>query len=56
MLWVPSHSFKSIESWGFSSVVERLPSKRKDLGLVLSSENKQTNKQTNKQSIEHLDR
>ena len=33
--------------WGFSSVVESLPSKCKALGSVLSSGNKQTNKQTN---------
>jgi len=36
--------------WGFSSVVEHLPSKRKALGSVPSSEKKKTNKnkQTNK--------
>jgi hypothetical protein len=33
--------------WGFSSVVERLPSKCKALGSVLSS-GKNKNKQTNK--------
>jgi hypothetical protein len=34
--------------WGFSSVVERLPSKRKALGSVLSSGQRQKNKQTKK--------
>jgi len=38
--------------WGFSSVVERLPRKRKALGSVPSSEKKNPpkNKQTNKQT------
>ena len=31
--------------WGFSSVVEHLPSKSKALGSVLHSRNKQTKKQ-----------
>jgi len=34
-----------VRGWGFTSVVERLPSKYKALGLVPSSKNKQTNKQ-----------
>jgi hypothetical protein len=35
--------------WGFGSIVEHLPSKRKALGSVsaLEKTNKQTNKQTN---------
>jgi len=43
-----------MQGWGFSSVVERLPSKRKALGLVPSSEKTKTKtktktpKQTNK--------
>jgi len=39
--------------WGFSSVVERLPSKRKALGSVPSSEKKKkkNQKQTKKQNI-----
>jgi len=32
------------QGWGFSSVVERLPSKRKALGSVLSSEKKKRKK------------
>jgi len=32
--------------WGFSSVVEHLPSKRKALGLILSSEKKKCNEKT----------
>jgi len=31
----------AVRGWGFSSVVERLPSKRKALGLVPSSEKKE---------------
>lgn len=30
-------TLKLFSGWGFSSVVERLPSKRKALGLILSS-------------------
>jgi len=33
-----------MRGWGFSSVVERLPSKRKALGLVPSSEKKKKKK------------
>jgi hypothetical protein len=36
------------ESWGFSSVVEYLPSKHKTLGLVLSSGEKKKKRQNNK--------
>jgi len=52
----PSSGFKKAAAWGwgFSSVVERLPSKRKALGSVPSSEKKkkQTNKQTSKQAAD----
>jgi len=39
---------KKNRGWGFSSVVERLPSKRKALGLVLSSGNKKIKKKKRK--------
>jgi hypothetical protein len=48
---------KQVPGWGFSSMVERLPSKHRALGLVLSSrgKNKQTNKQTTLSSYrEHI--
>jgi len=35
--------------WGFSSVVERLPSKRKALGLVTSSEKKKEERKRKKE-------
>jgi len=38
--------FSSVGGWGFSSVVEHLPSKLKALGLVLSSEKKKEKKKT----------
>jgi len=41
---------KKNRGWGFSSVVERLPSKRKALGLVLSSGNKKIKKKKEKKN------
>ena len=37
--------------WGFGSVVERLPSKRKALGLVPSSEKKKKEKEKKKKKF-----
>jgi len=45
---------KRILGWGFSSAVERLPSKCKALGLVPSSEKKKKKKKENKRILKTL--
>jgi len=40
--------------WGFSSVVERLPSKRKALGSVLSSRKKEKKKKRKKEKDRYV--
>ena len=42
----------SLRGWGFSSVVERLPRKRKALGSVPSSEKKNQKKKKKKKKVD----
>jgi hypothetical protein len=52
--WLPGSSDEGLKAhnwgWGFSSVVERLPSKRKALGSGLSSEKKKKKKKAHTHS------